>query len=121
MRACCQFSLPKEELQKKEAEGLCGAAIAVMKTGLFQVMAHPDRLFRYRGSWNKSMEQMSKELIKTALQYDVTLEKNLSSMKSADYYRHEFWRLVDPFKTRIGIDAHEVDQLEEIAEYFKTE
>lgn len=115
------FSLPKEELQKKEAEGLCGAAIAGMKTGLFQVMAHPDRMFRYCGSWNKSMEQMSKELIKTALQYDVTLEKNLSSMKSADYYRHEFWRLVDPFKTRIGIDAHEVDQLEEIAEYFKTE
>lgn len=116
------FSLPKEEMKRKEAGGLCKAALAGMKTGLFQVMAHPDRMFRYCGSWNKDMEQMSGELIKTALQYDITLEKNLSSMKNAGYYRHEFWRLVpDPSKTRIGIDAHKVDQLEEITEYFNME
>ncbi|MDE6220853.1 MAG: PHP domain-containing protein [Lachnospiraceae bacterium] len=116
------FSLPRGELQKKEAGGLCKAVMAGMKTGLFQVIAHPDRMFRYCGSWDKGMEQMSEELIKTALKYEITLEQNLSSIKTADYYRHEFWDLVPASsKTRIGIDAHEVNQLEEIEEYFRME
>ena len=35
--------------------------------------------------WNEDMEQMSKEIVKTAVQQHVILEQNLSSMKSYLY------------------------------------
>lgn len=116
------FSLEKEELQKKEAEGVCKAIIESMATGLFQVVAHPDRMFRYCGKWNKSMEQMSKELIKTAMQHKIILEQNLSSMKKSNNYRDEFWNLVpSTVKIYVGTDAHAVNQLECVRDYVGTE
>lgn len=115
------FSLNKEELQANEAEGICKAAIEGMKTGLFQVIAHPDRMFRYCGKWNKSMEQISKELIKTAVQHQIILEQNLSSMKKVNNYRDEFWNLVPrTAKIYLGTDAHEISQLEDVKVYAGT-
>lgn len=109
------FSLSKGLLRESEAGGICMAVIAGMETGLFKVLAHPDRMFRYCGKWNKEMEQMSKKIIKTAVQQHVILEKNLSSMKMENYYRDEFWNLVpDTVQTIIGTDAHAVHQLEEM-------
>lgn len=112
------FSLSKELLRASEAEGICRAVIAGMETGLFQVLAHPDRMFRYCGKWNEDMEQMSKEIVKTAVQQHVILEQNLSSMKRANYYRDEFWNLVpDTVQTIIGTDAHAAHQLDDVGMY----
>lgn len=116
------FSLEREELQKKEAEGICKAVMEGMATGLFQVLAHPDRMFRHCGKWNKSMEQMSKELIKAAVQHKIILEQNLSSMKKENNYRVEFWNLVpSTAKIYIGTDAHAVNQLEDARAYLGME
>lgn len=116
------FSLEKEELQQKEAEGICKAVLAGMETGFFQVIAHPDRMFRYCGKWNKNMEQMSNEIIKTAMQQDIILEQNLSSMKKENNYRDEFWELVpSTAKIYLGTDAHAVSQLEDMQCYLRTE
>lgn len=112
------FLMSREELRESEASGVCEAVIAGMMTGLFQVIAHPDRMFRYCGKWNEEMEQMSNELIKTAIKNGVILERNLSTMKKEDYYRDEFWKLVpDTAEIYLGTDAHRVDQLEDMRAY----
>ncbi|MBR1855168.1 MAG: PHP domain-containing protein [Lachnospiraceae bacterium] len=88
------FSLPKEELDEKEAEYLVRALIQGMNTGYFQVCAHPDRSFRRKKEWTAELEELSKKLIHVAQSNHVTLEHNLSSMRNLHQYWEEFWALV---------------------------
>lgn len=50
-------------------------------TGLFDVVAHPDRAFRRQKTWTAEMDACSNQLIERALKLNVKLEKNYSSMK----------------------------------------
>ncbi|MCM1183723.1 MAG: histidinol-phosphatase [Roseburia sp.] len=115
------FSLEKAERWKRETKGIWRTVIEGIKTGYFQVVAHPDRMFRGYGAWNGAMEEMSGRIIETAGQYHVLLEQNIASMKEAGYYRREFWKSV-PENTGviIGTDAHSVRELEEAWRVEKT-
>lgn len=106
------FSLPKEELDEKEAQYLVKALVQGMNTGYFQVCAHPDRSFRRRKEWSPELEELSKELIHAAQVNHVTLEHNLSSMRTPHHYWEEFWALVPgEVSTIVGCDAHKVSEL----------
>lgn len=105
------FSLSKERLQKEECYGLASAIMMGMNTGYFNVLAHPDRVFRRIEVWNDDMAELVKEIINSAKENDVILERNLSSKKDSKYY-DKFWAIVpEDVNTIVGYDAHNVDDL----------
>jgi len=105
------FSYPK--LVSWEYVGCLGAVIEGMNTGLFHVVAHPDRAFRHIETWTPECEQISKEVIAAAQRNNVALEQNFSSMKKENYYWDEFWKLLDPESRVIkGIDAHSINDMD---------
>lgn len=124
------FDDDKEYNKKNEYIGCSTAMIDGIKSGLFKVVAHPDRIFRRCKAWTPEMEAISKELISTAAQNDVMLEKNLSSFEkylnksNFIFWRKEFWDLVDsfnqtapkPVKTIVGFDAHSTENMIQRAE-----
>lgn len=106
------FSLDKDVLKREEANGLGNAIITGMMTGYFDVLAHPDRIFRKCEVLNLNMEKMSKDIINVAIENKVILEKNISSMNKNNQYRNEFWELVPKYaKVITGLDAHSVAEL----------
>lgn len=106
------FSLEQCVRNKTEAAGICKAVMQGINTGCFQVIAHPDRMFRYCESWTKEMEAVSLALINAALDNRIILEKNLASMERKKQYWKGFWQLVtEPVNTIVGIDAHSVSEL----------
>lgn len=114
------FSFSPDEQRKYEAKGCCEAMLKGIRTGYFDVVAHPDRIFRRCGEWNSKLETLSQQLIQFAMEYGMILEKNLSSMESAQNYRPEFWSLVPKeCKIKIGTDAHSILELERIYAYSK--
>lgn len=106
------FSIDKASLKKEEAKGLCNAIIEGMMTGYFDVVAHPDRIFRKCELWNWEMEKLSADMIKLAIENNIVLEQNISSMSKKNQYWKEFWDLVpENVNTIIGLDAHSVEEL----------
>lgn len=106
------FSLDKKVLKQEEVEGLCIAIIEGMRSGFFQVVAHPDRIFRKCDCWNVEMERLSQEIISVAEANNIIFERNLSSCRKKNQYWKEFWEIVPcSLNTIIGIDAHSVDEL----------
>ena len=60
------------------------------------------------------MEAFSKQIIEKAIERNIPLEKNLSSMEHKFYYREEFWKMVpDNAKIIYGYDAHSLAEVEE--------
>lgn len=92
--------------------GLMKAQIEGIRSGYFDVIAHPDRCLMYGNGWTSEVEALSKQLIKEATDHQVVLEKNLSSMRFKKMYWTEFWDLVPKeAKTIVGCDAHSVNQV----------
>ena len=86
-----------------------------MQTGYFDVVAHPDRIFRKCGAWGRELEILSQRLIQAAMEHGMILEKNLSSMETTQNYRPQFWELVPKeCQVKIGTDAHSILELERI-------
>ena len=81
------------------------------QTGLFSVIAHPDRLFRRSKQWTDEMQDQTSGFIKE-LDSAVSLEINIAS-KRRKQIREEFWNLApDSQKRIIGIDAHSIRELQ---------
>ena len=115
------FSDSEEELRETEYIGLIEAMVEGAKTGLFNVVAHPDRAFRRRKLWDEHMTEMSEKLINTVLENNLILEDNISSYRSENQHWDEFWQILDGIlasdetKTAMvtkGIDAHSVKELD---------
>jgi len=106
-------------------EGRGNAIIAGIKSGLFSVVAHPDRIFRHIESWTVEDEKIAMKIIQTASEYNISLERNLSSYEKnvlhhgLSFWKDEFWDLVSKYnsenenKVRIieGLDAHSTDEM----------
>ena len=94
--------------------GLCDAIIEGIKTGYFDVVAHPDRSFRRCKEWTMDMERLSGEMIREAMLNNVLLEKNYSSMRNEKYYWSQFWTQEASANSLYGYDAHSVDEMDAI-------
>lgn len=93
---------------------VCGLAqVEAMRTGLFDYVAHPDRIFRRRWDWSDIEKDIAREIMATAREYDVPLERNLASMRKRNYYWPEFWEMLSPDQpTIIGFDAHFLNDID---------
>lgn len=93
--------------------GLCKAMVEGMRTGLFDVLAHPDRAFRRHKIWDLDVMRAGREVVSEAIKHGVWLEKNYSSMRRKFQYWEEFWN-EDTIKYQLyGYDAHSVAKMEE--------
>lgn len=112
---CYSFSLDEETLHREKAEKTGRAIIEGMRTGYFQVVAHPDRMFEFCDCWTPELEQLSREIIKIAEENHIALEKNVASMTRHNLYWQEFWNLVpDSVEVIVGADAHAVSELDRV-------
>lgn len=108
------FQLSSSEKNMSEHIGCMEAMIQGIESGLFDVVAHPDRCFKRRKEWTDEMTDLSVHLIGVACKAGMKLEKNLESMKRKRNYREEFWDLVpDTADIVIGTDAHSLEELVE--------
>lgn len=90
-----------------EWEYLLISMIEAVQTGFFDVIAHPDRVFRHINKWDNSMAALSQELIADTIKRKIYLEKNFKTKVIP-----EFWQLVPPEARVIyGCDAHSVNEL----------
>lgn len=100
--------------QSGEYIGLCNAIVEGIKTGYFDVVAHPDRSFRRCKDWTEDMMQASAEIVMAAKNYNVLLERNYSSMKHKKHYWKQFWSKETVANSIYGYDAHSVAEMETI-------
>lgn len=103
-----------------EPEHLAEGMIQGMESGFFNVVAHPDLIFRRRKAWDAEMEQIANRIKECAARTGVVLEQNIDSMvttwnnKKKREYWPEFWsELPDGVRTIYGLDAHSTADLEQ--------
>lgn len=123
----CKYSFDDEKEFNMAHEFIgCGNAIVQgMKTGLFSVVAHPDRIYRRCKQWTSEMVEVAEKIIKTAVETNTILERNLSSYEKfvaktrPSFWKNEFWDLVEDYnKTAVnkvkiieGLDAHSSEEM----------
>lgn len=100
-----------------EAYYLAQGIMEGMESGLFDVVAYPDQIFRRIKRWDSEASELAKQIKECAARTEVALEKNISNMfekKRKHLYWHEFWLDVpDELKIIYGVDAHSVEEMEE--------
>lgn len=85
------------------------------KTKLFDVVVHPDRVYKNENSWTFQMNCSVLKYINLLKKINVPIEKNLASIRSNGLFRPEFWKLVpDNYPIVVGCDAHFLDELKVI-------
>jgi histidinol-phosphatase (PHP family) len=101
-----------DEDKSKEYIGLCNAMKEGAETGLFEVIAHPDRAFRRRTSFGQEESVAAGQVIRAAVRNGLYLEHNYSSMRRKNQYWDEFWKLLPPeAMTLYGCDAHATQEM----------
>lgn len=112
--SCYSFSMDRKWRDENEYKVLGNAIIRGIKSGYFDFVAHPDRIFRRCKGWNADMEQVAVNIIRAAVKYQTPLEQNESSKRQKHAYWQEFWDLaLDTHDIRVvhGLDAHSVTEL----------
>ncbi|MGL4951741.1 MAG: histidinol-phosphatase HisJ family protein [Mycoplasma sp.] len=87
----------------------------VLETRMFSCINHPDWFVRYYQGWDEHTINLTNEMIKASIKYDVPLEFNLNGMEEKAHLKDEwmypyenFWKIVaeSNAKVIIGVDAH---------------
>ena len=106
------YDLDNARLVEDEYKLLGESIINGIRSGYFRVVAHPDRIFRRRSSWDSGMEDIAVRIIAAAKEANIPLEQNESSRKAGNLYREEFWKIAGPDVSIVhGLDAHCLKEL----------
>ena len=100
--------------KSEEFKGLSAATVQGIETSLFDVVAHPDRIFRRCKCWNADMALASNEIIRAATEYGMLLERNHTSRQRKNQFWPEFWARVKIKQALEGYDAHSVEEMNKI-------
>ena len=107
------YSFHNED-KSEEFKGLSAATVRGIETGLYDVVAHPDRIFRRCKEWNAAMMGASYDIINAAAKHQVLLEKNYTSQRRKNQYWPPFWVRAAGTPMLTGYDAHSVEEMEKI-------
>lgn len=110
------FSADSED-RHKDYRGLSKATIEGIKSGLFDVVAHPDRLFRAINVWGTEEKELAQAMIDATYENGkwngIYFEWNYSSSQNKNYLRKEFWEMIPDSQMIVkGLDAHSVEDME---------
>ena len=111
------FELPKEELIDNECMCASLAIIEGIETGLFDVVAHPDRIYRRRKHWESDMAIFGTNILFAAKINNIPAEINNSSKGHKHHFWPEFWKMIETddalreCKIVKGLDAHYLEEL----------
>lgn len=105
------FSFLNED-KSEEFKGLRTATVQGIETGLFDVVAHPDRIFRRCKCWNAELMGASYDIINAALKHPIFLEKNFSSQIRKNQFWPPFWVRAERNLILEGYDVHSVEEME---------
>ncbi|MCR5323936.1 MAG: PHP domain-containing protein [Lachnospiraceae bacterium] len=106
------YDLDGDTLIEEEYKLLGESIIDGIRSGYFQAVAHPDRIFRRRKIWEGGMEDIARRIINAAGEANIPLEQNESSKKIEKQYWEEFWKIAgSKVKTVHGLDAHFLKEL----------
>ena len=92
-------------------------SIEALKTGLYQIFAHPDIFVRTLSNWTQEAQDATREICEVAKECGVVLEYNLGGVrnkrKEFDYPFTPFWEIVAEIGNEviIGVDAHSPSDL----------
>ena len=95
----------------EEYVALGNAQIQGLNSGYFNVIAHPDRIFKRQKCWSEKMAKLSEKTINTARQTNTPLEINESSKQQPYHYWQEFWAMTDGVQHIHGLDAHSLKEI----------
>lgn len=117
-----------------EYVGQCKAMVEAINTGLFDVIAHPDRSFRAKRTMGDAEKREADKLIDACVKLgskSPCLEKNYTSFnrtflvpenEQGNFYKPEFWEMVpDAIPLTQGLDAHSVNEMIEGWNYLQTD
>lgn len=105
------FSWSHNKLDKEEYIVLGNAEIQGIRSRYFDVIAHPDRIFRRKTAWSADMQLMAENIIHAAQDCKVLLEQNESSKRHLHHYWPEFWDIANDEVTVSGLDAHSLAEI----------
>lgn len=89
-------------------EAILKAQIQGIRSGFFDVLAHPERYIRTE---SEHIFDLERELIRTAIENNIPLEKNRTTYLKNEVSEH-FWSMVpESAKTIVGYDAHKISDL----------
>lgn len=100
----------------KEPIGQSLAMVEAINSGLFSVIAHPDRSFRKVFKWGETEDELSKAIINAAYKdgkwNGTYFEWNYSSSQTYNFLHREFWNLIPDSKIVVyGLDAHITEEV----------
>lgn len=99
--------------KSQEHKYLARATIEGISTGYFDVIAHPDRVFKRVKVWTDECKYLASEIKSMAYRMQIPLERNFASMNRKNQYRSEFWVDIENATSVIeGIDAHSIKEIE---------
>ncbi len=103
-----------DEDKSEEYIGLGEAILEGINSGYFDVVAHPDRIFRRRKHMEEKERDMAARIINAATSKGIFLELNYESSHRKNLLKPEFWKMLLPdTKIIYGLDAHSPSELEE--------
>ena len=105
------FSWDKDKLDEEEYVALGNAQLQGICSGYFDVVAHPDRIFRRQKAWSEDMNIMAEKIVESACHMNIPLEMNESSMKQKNHFWKEFWEKVNTAYVVHGLDAHSLNEI----------
>ena len=97
------------------------SVIQGIKTGFFDGVAHPDRVFKKESAWTDEMQRLSEMIIQEAGKRSMFLEQNESSRRQTGHYWPQFWAAAERMKNDFdpelliikGSDAHSTKEISE--------
>jgi len=107
------FSWDARKKNREEYAALGEAIVRGIKSGYFGIVAHPDRIFRRKKTWDEGMQRTAEEIIQTAYVRIVPLEINLVSLGTKRQFWLEFWNLAPADMPYVlGLDAHSIEDVD---------
>lgn len=82
-----------------------------METGLFAVVAHPDRRFHYDREWTDTDSRIRNEIFAAAEKHNIILERNAALIEDKKV-RNKFWQdIPEHIELIYGMDAHSPEDI----------
>lgn len=95
-----------------EFKGISKAMVEGINTGLFDVVAHPDRMYMRYSKFDDDVLAAIHNVVNATCAKGVYLEKNFGSMIKEKNYSEAFWKHIGLAKTLTGYDAHSVADID---------